>query len=123
MSAGAHISAISLSYQETGFSANLNLIRSGGDYSNVFRVFLAGFYMEKRPALLVGLAFFSEISPPGEIPCKICFRSHERRASPPKRDLTIDYPRSRVGGLEISHINILRRAGPTITHACKIQPF
>ena len=34
------------------------------------------------------------------------------RASPPWRDLAIDYPRSRLGGLEIFHINALKRAGP-----------
>ena len=33
-----------------------------------------------------------------------------RRASPPWRDLAIDYPRSRLGGLEIFHINALKRA-------------
>ena len=33
-------------------------------------------------------------------------------ASPPWRDLAIDYPRSRLGGLEIFHINALKRAGP-----------
>ena len=43
---------------------------------------------------------------------KICFRLYERRASPHWRDLTIDYPRSRLGGLEILHINALKRAGP-----------
>ena len=43
---------------------------------------------------------------------KICFRLYERRASPPWRDLAIDYPRSRLGGLEIFHINALKRAGP-----------
>ena len=31
-------------------------------------------------------------------------------ASPPWRDLAIDYPRSRLGGLEIFHINALKRA-------------
>ena len=56
-----------------------------------------------EPVLLVGLALFHEISPPCEIPCKICFRLHEKRASSPKRDLVIDYPRSRLGGLEIFH--------------------
>ena len=40
------------------------------------------------------------------------FRLYERRASPPWRDLAIDYPRSRLGGLEIFHINVLKRAGP-----------
>ena len=43
---------------------------------------------------------------------KICFRLYERRASPPWQDLAIDYPRSRLGGLEIFHINALKRAGP-----------
>ena len=41
---------------------------------------------------------------------KICFCLYERRASPPWRDLAIDYPRSRLGGLEIFHINALKRA-------------
>ena len=36
---------------------------------------------------------------------------YEKRASPPWRDLAIDYPRSRLGGLEIFHINALKRAG------------
>ena len=43
---------------------------------------------------------------------KIYFRLYERRASPPWRDLAIDYPRSRLGGLEIFRINALKRAGP-----------
>ena len=34
------------------------------------------------------------------------------RASPPWRDLAIHCPRSRLGGLEIFHINALKRAGP-----------
>ena len=38
---------------------------------------------------------------------KIYFRLYERRASPPWRDLAIDYPRSRLGGLGIFHINAL----------------
>ncbi len=36
---------------------------------------------------------------------KICLRLHEKRASPPRRDLATAYPRSRLVGLEISHIN------------------
>ena len=51
------------------------------------------------------------------ISCKIFFL-FENRASPPKRDLTVDHPRSRLGGLEISHVNALKRAGPSITRAC-----
>ena len=43
---------------------------------------------------------------------KICFRLYERRASPLWRDLAIDYPRSRLGGLEIVHINALKSADP-----------
>ena len=39
-------------------------------------------------------------------------RSYEGKAGHPWRDLTIDYPRSRLGGLEIFHINALKRAGP-----------
>ena len=35
---------------------------------------------------------------------KLYFRLYERRASPPWRDLATDYPRSRLGGLEILHI-------------------
>ena len=41
---------------------------------------------------------------------KICFRLYERTTSPPCRCLTIDYPRSRLGGLEIFNINALKRA-------------
>ena len=37
----------------------------------------------------------------------IYFRLYEKRASPPWRDLAIGYPRSRLGGLEIFHINAL----------------
>ena len=40
-----------------------------------------------EPALLVRQALFARFTPPGEFPCKICFRLHERRASPPERDL------------------------------------
>ena len=43
---------------------------------------------------------------------KFVFVIYERRDSPPWRDLAIDYPRSRLGGLEIFHINALKRAGP-----------
>ncbi len=32
-------------------------------------------------------------------------RLHEKKASPPRRDLAIVYPRSRLVGLEISHID------------------
>ena len=44
------------------------------------------------------------MSPMGrvEILIKNCLRLHEKRASLPRRDLTIVYPRSRVVGLEIS---------------------
>ena len=70
-----------------------------------------------EPDLLVGQALFAEISPPSELPCKICFRLRERKASPPKQDLAIDYPISRLGGLKIFHVNTLRRAGCPITHA------
>ena len=46
---------------------------------------------------------------------KFRFRLYERRASPPWRDLAIDYPKSRLGGLEIFHINALKRACPPTT--------
>ena len=65
-----------------------------------------------EPALLGGLALFAEISPSGLILHKILFRLHERRASPPRRDLDFQYPRSRLGGLEISHVNAIKRASP-----------
>ena len=63
-----------------------------------------------EPAFPVGLALFADISSPYEIPRKISFRLHERRASPLMRDPTIDYLRSRLGELDIFHVNILRRA-------------
>ena len=40
-----------------------------------------------------------------------CLRLHEKRASPPRRDLTIVYPRSRLIGLEMSYINATEGAG------------
>ena len=43
---------------------------------------------------------------------EIYYRFYERMASPPWRDLSIVYPRSRLGGLEMFHINTLKRAGP-----------
>ena len=55
-----------------------------------------------EPALLVGLALFAKIPPLSQFLRKICFHLYEKRASPLKRDLAIDYPRSRLGGLEIS---------------------
>ena len=61
-----------------------------------------------EPAVQAGPALFAEISPPCEFPCNICFRLHVRRASPPIRDLAIDYPRSRLGGLVIFHVNTRR---------------
>ena len=36
---------------------------------------LRGCLRGSESALLVGLALFAEISPPSEIPCKICFRA------------------------------------------------
>ncbi len=47
-----------------------------------------------------------------EILIKNCLGLHEKRASPPRRDLAIAYPRSRLVGLEISHINATEGAGP-----------
>ena len=65
-----------------------------------------------EPTLLVCLALFAEISPLCDFRRKIRFCLHVRRASPPKRDLPIDYSRSSLGGLEIFHVNTPRRAGP-----------
>ena len=53
-------------------------------------------------------------------PCKICLRLHERRASGPKRDLAIDDPRSRLGGLEIFQINT-EKGWPSY-YACMLDP-
>ena len=47
-----------------------------------------------------------------EILIKNCLCLHEKRASPPRRDLAIVYPRSHLVGLEISHINATEGAGP-----------
>jgi hypothetical protein len=47
-----------------------------------------------------------------EILIKNCLRLHEKKASPPRRDLTIIHPRSCLVGLEFSHINAVERAGP-----------
>ena len=47
-----------------------------------------------------------------EIYIKKVFRLHERRVSPTRRDLAIDYLRSRPVGLEISHVNATGRASP-----------
>ena len=69
----------------------------------------------------MGLALFAEISPPCEFPRKICFRLNERSASPPKRDVTIDYPRSRLGALEIFHVNARRKGSPSY-NACALDP-
>ena len=52
---------------------------------------------------------------------KICFRLYERRASPLWRDLTIDYPRSRLGELEIFHIKL--RGLRTHDKGCLDQHF
>ena len=49
---------------------------------------------------------------PSKIFVKICLRLYERRASLPWPDLAIDHSRSRLGGLEMFHINALKRAGP-----------
>ena len=57
-----------------------------------------------------GLALFDEISPPGLILAKILFGLYERGASPPRRDIAIPHPRSRLGGLEISHVNVIKIA-------------
>ena len=42
---------------------------------------------------------------------EFCF-VYMRGASPPRRDLAIQHPRSRLGGLEISHVNAIKRVGP-----------
>ena len=63
-------------------------------------------------ALLAGLALFTGISAPCEIPSNISFRLRVKRASPPKRDLPIDYTRSCIEGLEIYHVS--RGVGTTI---------
>ena len=42
-----------------------------------------------------------------------------RRASSPWRDLAIDYPRSGLGGMEIFHINALKRASQSSIHSTK----
>ena len=63
-------------------------------------------------ALLRGLALFADISGSGIILHKILFRLHESRASPPRRDLAIAYPSSHLEGLEISHVNAIKRASP-----------
>ena len=44
---------------------------------------------------------------------KIKFRLYERRDSPPWWDLAIDYPRSRLGRLEIFHVNALLELRPS----------
>ena len=69
-------------------------------------------------AVLERLAIFAKISPPSQISCKICSQLHVRRASQPKRDLAIDYLRSHLGGLEIFHINTVRRGRK---FPCKIE--
>ena len=74
---------------------------------------LGGVYMEEGQSSLprsrVSVKFF----------VKIYFRLYERRASPPWRDFSIDYQRSRQGGLEIFHTNALKSAGPPRRASCK----
>ena len=71
------------------------------------------FTWRRASPLGIGLALFAEIPRLGvKFFVKICFRLYERRASPLWRDLAIDYPRSRLGGLEIFHINALKSADP-----------
>ncbi len=48
---------------------------------------------------------------------------HEKRASPPRQDLAIVYPRSRLVGLEISHINATDGAGPPSRAEQKSHPI
>ena len=67
-------------------------------------------YREKGPSL-GGLALFAEISPSGLLQYKILLRLYQRRASLPRRDLNIQYPRSRLGGLEIFHVNAILGGG------------
>lgn len=62
--------------------------------------------------LLIWLALFADILRLCEVLCKICLYLHDRRVSPPRLDLSVDYPRSRLGRLEISPVNPLKRAGP-----------
>ena len=65
-------------------------------------------YLSICLSLLLGLALFAEICVSVKFFVKIGFCLYERRASPPWRDLAIDYPRSRLGGLESFHINALK---------------
>ena len=46
----------------------------------------------------------------------IYFRLYETGVSPPLWDLANYYPRSRLEGLQLFHINLLKRAGPTRQH-------
>ena len=64
------------------------------------------------PALLVGLASLPRPRVSVKFFVKIYFCLYERRASPPWRDLAVDYLGSRLGGLKIFHIIALKRAGP-----------
>ena len=47
---------------------------------------------------------------------KIYFRLYERGVSPPLRHLANYYPRARLEGTQLFHINVLKTAGPTRQH-------
>ena len=71
-------------------------------------------YLLWRRALLVGQPTLPSSASQTNSLSKFISVYYERRASSPWRDLAIGYPRSRLGWLEIFHINAHKWAGPPI---------
>ena len=109
-------------FSQVGLLVAVELCREGGDKGSalgkcftgaitMIHSFLSDFHISYSVLALRGclygdgLALFAKISISVKLFVKIYFHLYERRASPPWRDLDIDYPRSRLGGLEIFHIN------------------
>ena len=71
---------------------------------------IGGVYREEGLSSLQGQPSLKRFRVSVKFFFEIYFRLYERTTSPPCRCLAIDYPRSRLGGLEIFHINALKRA-------------
>ena len=71
---------------------------------------IGGVYREEGLSSLQGQPSLKRFRVSVKFFFEIYFRLYERTTSPPCRCLAIHYPRSRLGGLEIFHINALKRA-------------
>ena len=89
-----------LSFDGCKTTPSLETSRSSGQFSSVV---LRWCLFRSKPALLVKKELFAEISPPCEIPSKICLLLHEEKGQPYQARSCL----RRLGNI---HMNTLRRA-------------